>query len=456
VCGSIAKGNLLVGRRLPDQARTALAAASLPHSPADVGSFRDVDLNGIAAAIDQTLRSGQHLSLKEHFRYVAFCLWQTTPALASDLDVLRPLLLDIAGRSQRTIERVALAYLRDFRPDRPNIQLVARFIALARSKLSQRSAALHDGFGAFEESGADRLAEVAIAQQRSVPEMLTAMGFRETEARGGFAAESTRRALLLLASRSEMDSTERLGFVRTLALTPEGRLIFAGQGPALVEALLRPLINASGKVERQPLLDTILKALGDPRLDRANWIAVAPDLKQLVVRWLSRVSLQQFLEVIARTNSAEMFQERRGFWEGVFEFYEGRAVDVEAWAAFGEDGARLARRAFEGMEFATLYQERKQVAPRQAVLLLRIGSVFVVEWSDNGKCHIWSDASAPDAPRLYQRRYGSNEIQVFSGQGNFESEGKVAWVHAGNWRAKVAGRLRELTGLSVPSRIYLS
>jgi hypothetical protein len=80
----------------------------------------------------------------------------------------------------------------------------------------------------------------------------------------------------------------------------------------------------------------------------------------------------------------------------------------------------------------------------------------VVEWSDNGKCHIWSDASAPDAPRLYQRRYGSNEIQVFSGQGNFESEGKVAWVHAGNWRAKVAGRLRELTGLSVPSRIYLS
>src|SRR5690606_37922700 len=139
----------------------------------------------------------------------------------------------------------------------------------------------------------------------------------------------------------------RLAKVRTYALTPAGRPLFETIGCAIAEARLRPFVGLSpDEAVRDIYLQASLGLVADPRLHPQRWLQVADDLRLLVVSWLTDQALRQFLDVVDQIARERMWNYRRAFWEGIYDFLRTRGIDVQAWVAFGPDGERLARQRF--------------------------------------------------------------------------------------------------------------
>jgi hypothetical protein len=60
-----------------------------------------------------------------------------------------------------------------------------------------------------------------------------------------------------------------------------------------------------------------------------------------MLRWLTRTSVYQFLDIVGRTADRYMWQYRRAFWTS---YLEAGHID-EAWVVFGANGAPIAERA---------------------------------------------------------------------------------------------------------------
>src|SRR5690606_766475 len=125
-----------------------------------------------------------------------------------------------------------------------------------------------------------------------------------------------------------------------------------------------------------------------------------------------------------------------------------------AWVAFGPEGTAIARKAFGSeVRFAELFKQMKSVDPGHAVLLMRIGNGVIADWSHMGMCNIWLDAADPTAPKLYEERYGSNDVQIRS-----ESSSTDAFSHINppgyTWQRKAATFLYEMTGRRLPASAY--
>lgn len=417
-----------------------------------------VDLDLVAAQILQTLERHEPLS-KRQIGFVPWCFWSTTPCIAEKRSFAQEALLQLKHLgSSRPVNRLANGYLADFASDRPMLAEVAALLERETATKSKRWLSLQRDFSVFDpKSGPVKLAQAAIGRRCPVRDILKSFGLHDTSAEGGFAFAATTQALLSLSRQNDQNHLDRLKLVTSLALDESGRTLMQGLANPLAEALLRPMVNSHVDQDTSDqFVRVITVALGDPRLERnGRWVSVESDLRNLVVRWLSRLSLRQFLDVVDQTAQVSKWFERRRFWEGHYEFYESKKIEIEAWVAFGESGARLARRAFgNSAGFARLHSQRKYVSSGHAVLLLKIGELMVADWSDNGKCNIWSRAADQDAPELYRSNYGSNEVQAFFGQGNFETADKLAWAHQGNWQDRIAQRLYELTGIRVPSKVY--
>lgn len=91
---------------------------------------------------------------------------------------------------------------------------------------------------------------------------------------------------------------------------------------------------------------------GDPRAKPARWRTVmdkAPGAYAVLMRWLTRASVLQFLDIVDRLmpDSAAklMWAYRRAFWMSYL-LSDGNAPGIDAaWVAFGDEGERLAKRA---------------------------------------------------------------------------------------------------------------
>ena len=73
------------------------------------------------------------------------------------------------------------------------------------------------------------------------------------------------------------------------------------------------------------------------------------------------------------------------------------------------------------------------------ILLLRVGSLTVVEWSHSGACRIWQ-SNSNRAPKLYQNRYQREVLMA-------DSEERVVHDSRGNWQAKLHRIIRDKGGV---------
>jgi EH_Signature domain len=386
----------------------------------------------------------------------AFALWQGETPLAADagfLDFyLARLEYYLAGpdwrRRRRDVALLISAYLRAFAPDLPGIRRVAeiltRFIPLWEWPWAarQRELRLFD-----PERGPAALAQACLADDEPA-RVLAKLGLRDLHGQG----------LVLTAQLLAVDNVEK---ALASGREPDARLerllhwaVDAGgvaarlRGP-LADALLRPWLSRPVPDQlKQRIQDFLLEHYGDMRTKPHRWMAASDDARRVFRKWLARVALVQFLEIIDRLALDRQWKYRRAFWTAYFD----RDWVWDAQVAFGSAGAVLARQLF-GRDAPFSELERgggtKIVEPGHAVLLMRLGTLTIADWSHNGQCAIWREGNR-NAPSLLKGSYASNDVDW--------SLADQSWVHGGaanyTWQNRVREFIAEETGLALHQREF--
>ncbi|MDD2967129.1 MAG: EH signature domain-containing protein [Desulfovibrionaceae bacterium] len=211
----------------------------------------------------------------------------------------------------------------------------------------------------------------------------------------------------------------------------------------MAEALLLPLRSPnSNPALCQRVQSYLLHCLGDPRLHNAQWFGVSTEAKELILRWLTKQSLDLFLDITDKVvntddDAKRMWHFRVRFWRS---YLHAGHID-EAWVVLGNKGQAYAhsiekRGTQETLSFAILTQSPD--IETHIVLMLRIDSLTIVDWSHNGKCHIWVN-NRNNHPKLYEKYYTKTELE----RGSIHS---FTHYKSGSWRDEVANVIRKETG----------
>ncbi|MDR6632308.1 hypothetical protein J2X72_001079 [Phyllobacterium sp. 1468] len=456
-CNALLQRLAVLERPIPATTPLSRLADKLEQSGGNTERRPEKDFDAVASQLQRDLEAGATLNNRQ-LKDAAWCLWSTTPALSNAPEVLQALLLQFASAdSARPFRTLASSFMASYTSEMPGKVETSAMLAKLAGSWGGPWGILHENFQLFDlDVGPKLLAEAVIEQDKAASDILKDAGLGAMNAQSGYAKAVTSALLDRLAVDRDLDHLTRLARIRRYALDSDGKPIYDDLRPNLIEALLRPF--KQGKIEktiRDAFLKVVLALLGDPRLKPGNWAFVPDSLRELVQRWLTEQSLRQFLDIVDRIADDNMWPYRRAFWEGVYD----KGLIQEAWVAFGPDGIRLARSVFgSSAEFATLQAEGRQVESGHAVLLLRIGDGVVADWSHNGKCNIWSDGSQRGVPKLFKRAYGSDEIRIHKGTGNYETKSLLSLMHMSsqtyNWQSKVAERLYGMTGIRLQQKDY--
>jgi hypothetical protein len=133
--------------------------------------------------------------------------------------------------------------------------------------------------------------------------------------------------------------------------------------------------------------------------------------------------------------------------------YFQKGVVIDAKVLFGPKVFTYARRSFgAGQSFGSL--DRIGIAPDHSVLLLRIDTLTIADWSHNGKCHIWRDGD-PRAPQLWpnppKQLYTKDELRTASQNEGVAHHGS----ENGRWQAKIADYIWRHTGITIGPSEYM-
>lgn len=460
VCTSLTRGHRGPSVRLPERSQLEEMAANRPAATLTIRVTRDI-LQIAKEVYECVVRSGQPLSRRQ-VREAPWCLWHKDAALAEHPQVLSAV-FDAVAVSKRpsAFSALATAFAEHFDLTKAGMNEAS----LCLQQLTQRWkdtpwAQLHRDFAFFDTRvGPERLAAAVIAQNRPAPDIIRGYNIGAMGAKSGYVRAVTVSLLDQLANGGEPDHLRRLEKVERYALDEHGEPSFDGLLGKIAEALLKPFGQSRPeKTIRDRFLSLLLRVLGDPRIPspKNKWYHVPAFLTGIIRGWLTEQSLRQFVDVVAETTERpDTWAYRGAFWMAVYE----AGLISEAWVAFGSGGARLARRIFgNAASFGRLEAESKGVDEGHTILLLRIGDGVVADWSHNGKCNIWSDANSRSAPKLYRQVYGSDEVRIRKGSGNYESEAEFSVMHMSSetysWQRKVAERLYKMTGVRVPPSKY--
>jgi hypothetical protein len=430
------------------------AAAERLKLPEGAEQRRDgKNYDALAREFLNTLPSSYVLTSKQ-LREAAWCLWATNPALSEHPAALRAALDRIEASGRKPPGRaLASSFMASFSPEKPGIAEASEVLSRLAEHLGRPWSELQREYRLFDwRNGPQRIARRSLDTRSSPTAVLTNGGLGALGSQSGYARVCAGLALKQIAEEPGLAAEERLALVKDLALDTRGKLVFDEHSPDVANALVLPFGDAlPEKAIRDRYLALLLDLFKDPRLYEGRW-ARMPKAAEKVCRWLAEQSLRQFLDVVDQVALEHMWVHRRAFWEAVYR--EG--LIAEAWVVFEQAGASAARAAFgKDVSFAMF---DGGVQSGQAVLLLRIGRGIVAEWSHSGKCIIWNDAEAPEAPRLYKGRYRPFSLRSSLATDALDRSvfGVTHWPHEGpnSWQRKVAAKLHQMTGVRISPAGY--
>ncbi|MBS8259337.1 hypothetical protein DYI23_03800 [Roseibium polysiphoniae] len=193
-------------------------------------------------------------------------------------------------------------------------------------------------------------------------------------------------------------------------LSPDhGPVLQADAGPA-VEALLSVWRNRTPPdALRNELSEYIIAGWNDPRLHTGGiWSGFDPDLKSVLLRWLTHQDMKFFCDMVTATQDSHMWPPRRDFW---LELYDDKMID-EAWVAFGSEARRYAQQNLVRSGKTDMNRRFGRQLDRggsTSLLIMRIGNKIVVDGCHSYKTHIFR-SDVKNAPKLYQSEYYCDDI----------------------------------------------
>ena len=119
---------------------------------------------------------------------------------------------------------------------------------------------------------------------------------------------------------------------------------------------------------------------------------------------------------------------------------------VDAWVVLGEDARRAARNVWSEVPKHASLSGAGDAS--QSVLLLRVGSLTIAEWSHNGRCRVWQDG-ARSAPRFHAASYAKTDLRNAP---DFEIAHMASDSYS--WQMKLADYIRRETQCDVRQPEY--
>jgi hypothetical protein len=235
--------------------------------------------------------------------------------------------------------------------------------------------------------------------------------------------------------------------IRKLTSTDQGALAFQGVSSlvtALTDALLLPFHRSAPRPDPQKMIvGYLLQHLGDPRIHTARWSGVRLESKNVILRWLTEQSLELFLDIVDRVvlgaaAARHMWAKRASFWRS---YLKAGYIDT-AWVVLGRECRQYAEQSGLTNGVPLAFGRLSASDCRHAVLMMRIDSLTIVDWSHNGKCHIWYGSNTK-APSLYIVNGNKEQLEQLSDESFWHDP-------HGAWREKVASVIYRHTGRPMP------
>jgi EH_Signature domain len=195
------------------------------------------------------------------------------------------------------------------------------------------------------------------------------------------------------------------------------------------------------------LMSELLRTLGDPRHDHAGWLGVRSEAIATASRWLTGRTLDAFFEILRHTED-DIGPYRRAFWQA---YYHAGHI-TEAWVSLGEEAAaELAKIDPQGeLSYAKILGK---IAPKQSVLMLRIGHILFCDWSHQGRLRAIA-ANNRQAPKLYQAEYELHQLRFATtldfNQGRLDDPGLLHHESAsGGWQSIARDFIAQHLGIDI-------
>ena len=391
------------------------------------------------------------------WRFAAWCLWLR----AGDGRILGnhpvfPRYFFARLRSKADYKRLIYAWLEHYDPNSVSVRQAADLIIDACKQWPDWPwAHRHQKHLLFDvRYGPDKVAAFLVTPYGTVSDSLKELGLTGSALNGRFgeAAHISYLGELVNEFSSNQPSNKlhvHIASVADWALGPGPKplLRYPKTKVALVKSLLMPWRHRQPEPSVQKSIQTLLlQAIGDPRIDPAGWPIGTEEARQILIRWLIGASIELFIKIIEQVADSGHWKFRRQYWMAYYN--EGHIVD--AWIVLGRDAQVRAKKINE-LEggFGTVKGTGAQSG--HCVLLMRIESLVIADWSHNGACRIWS-INDPRAPKLYQHSYDTNELR------NQADEDLVINHHGskdGHWQRKASAAIRQRARVSVPEWKYL-
>ncbi|MGC1293693.1 MAG: EH signature domain-containing protein [Alloacidobacterium sp.] len=322
-------------------------------------------------------------------------------------------MLEQANIPGKTLHRLIAAYLRDFEPDAPGIKeataKIREELAKAGPRLDTWRTAQNEVHLFDPARGPAALADCLLEQGKPPDEILARYKLNDpllTTSNYMLAVEDAVRAQAApLLRKSGMTALERILQIVAPTNVPRFKSHIADTG----RALLRPWLDSGPHPApslQEPVRRVLLHWLGDPRLRLQHWAALGEKETDLIRRWLARASLNLFFGLIDDYALRAHWSYRHAFWLAYLE----RGAVSDAWLALG---GKVYSSAQATRELGGAYARLRGVGikPNHSALLLRIGSLIVVEFSHEGKLRAWL-ADRQGAPTLGHPQYDSRQFRA--------------------------------------------
>jgi len=225
----------------------------------------------------------------------------------------------------------------------------------------------------------------------------------------------------------------------------DGQIRFSDIRNVVAECLLHPFINSSPPEDITIIIRSfLLKHLKDPRFVGSRWGSVDPDSRQVMLRWLVTLALEDFFKLLDDTATEGIWRYRRAFWSA----YLKNGAITDAWVILGKNAKHLAS-SYRGDQ-PLRYGKLSGGTSDQSALLIKIRNLTIVEWSHSGACRFFTEIN-PNKPEPYKWDYNILSLKSMRA----DEEIRHSNSEGGRWQANIANMIYEYTNIHVSSRDYM-
>jgi hypothetical protein len=384
----------------------------------------------------------KHLKSIPHFLWHSSRGWSEMPALVDSY-------LEWANQNWRTApRRLWRHYLLNLNPKSLATRRLARWLQDRRDQLSPILRDFSERWALLDpEAAIQRLAQSLLAGDAFLSEIEHLKVARDDVIRSAFML-----SVLESLGRRLREHRQPSGIVAVLKslLSPLGETpTYQMEGPdnlrqAALKSLVEGLVTWSER-QGEPAINQTLgwldTLIGDPRLRySARWVGIDPDIRALVERWLTKITLGTFFEVMREftTDRPDMVDARERFWRR-YEKHIGRA-----WLITTSAGKPIARRLLNESfgEFSGGH-----VDPYHLGLMLQIGNYVIFEMNKNGSTLFWP-VSDPQMPGFFAETYFRSNLINSCRAGPEQGTSRFRMTHHDGWETKYEWQIRARTGIS--------